>query len=168
MWNGTGGLVLFKVGDRIVHPLHGAGVIDKIDKTRENGSEKDFYVLKFFSGDMSVRIPAEKSADIGLRPIISKGSALKILNAFPDITVQAGDSNWNRRYRENMDRIRSGDPMEVASVVKNLMARDQRRGLSTGERRMLHFAKDILVSEMTMSMDMPEGEIEDKLALAVG
>jgi CarD family transcriptional regulator len=159
---------LFKVGDRVVHPLHGACLIDDIVRKSADGENRAYYILRFPSGDMSLMLPTDKCEEVGVRPIISRTSAQKILNSFPGLAVTAGDQNWNKRYRDNMLRIRSGDPMEVASVVKSLMTRDARRGLSTGERRMLHFAKDILVSEMTLSMDMPENEIENQLTLAVG
>ena len=126
----------FRVGDRIAHPMHGAGVIDGIVTKRINGKDRDYYVLKLPAGDMLVMVPVDNCADIGVRPIVAPDEAEKILGAIPGIEVEM-TSNWNKRYRENMLRIKSGDLMEVASVVKGLMQRDRERGLSTGERKML-------------------------------
>ena len=158
---------MYNVGDWVVHPLHGACMIDNIVMKSSDGRDKAYYILRFPSGDMSLMLPADKCDEVGVRPIIGRLAAQKILKSFPGLAVAAGDQNWNKRYRDNMARIRSGDPMEVASVVKSLMSREALRGLSTGERRMLHFAKDILISEMTLSMDVPEEEIENQLVLAV-
>lgn len=159
---------MYSIGQAVVHPLHGAGVICDILKKSENGCTKVYYVLRFGSGDISVTLPANKCGEVGLRPVICRGEAERILRAFPELAIADGDGNWNRRYRENMENIKSGDPLKVASVVKSLMLRDTRRGLSTGERRMLHYAKDILVSEMTASLNLSCEEVEDKLTLAVG
>lgn len=152
----------FRVGDRIAHPLHGAGVIRGIENRKINGTEQEYYVLKLPVGDMLVMIPVESCGDIGVRPIITPEEAWAIIDAIPDIDVEM-TQNWNKRYRENMIRIKSGKLMEVASVVKGLMARDMERGLSTGERKMLHSAKQILISEIVLSVGCEYDEIEEKL-----
>jgi CarD family transcriptional regulator len=156
----------FRVGDRIAHPLHGAGVIKSIEVRKINGAEREYYVLKLPVGDMLVMIPVESCGDIGVRPIISPDEARGILSAIPGIEVEM-TQNWNKRYRENMIRIKSGNLMEVASVVKGLMARDMERGLSTGERKMLHSAKQILISEIVLSVGCGYDEIEEKLNSAM-
>ena len=158
---------MYSIGQDVVHPLHGAGVIGDIFRKTENGCLKKYYVLLFSDDGMSVTLPEEKCTEVGLRPVIGKLEADRIFKAIPGIETQEGEGNWNKRYRENMQRIKSGDPLLVASVVKNLMRRDRDRGLSTGERRMLHFAKDILVSEMTVSLRLPSDIVENKLAIAV-
>ena len=140
----------FRVGDRIAHPLHGAGVIESIVTKKINGKDRDYYVLKLPTGSMQVMVPVESSDVIGVRPIVDPAQAEKIIGAIPGIEVEM-TSNWNKRYRENMLRIKSGDLMEVASVVKGLMQRDRERGLSTGERKMLISAKQILISEIVLS-----------------
>ncbi|NCB50986.1 MAG: CarD family transcriptional regulator [Clostridia bacterium] len=152
----------FRVGDRIAHPLHGAGVIDCIESRKINGTEREYYVLKLPVGDMLVMIPEESCEEIGVRPIVSPEEAKKILMAIPAIDVEM-TQNWNKRYRENMLKIKSGDLMEVAAVVKGLMSRDIERGLSTGERKMLHSAKQILISEIVLSVGCCYEEIEEKL-----
>lgn len=156
----------FRIGDRIAHPLHGAGVIDSIESRKINGTERDYYVLKLPVGDMLVMIPVESCEDIGVRPIISAEEARSILEAIPNIDIEM-TQNWNKRYRENMLKIKSGDLMEVAAVVKGLMARDAERGLSTGERKMLHSAKQILISEVVLSEGCGYDEIEERLNSAM-
>ncbi len=157
----------FRVGDRIAHPMHGAGVIDSIVTKKINGKERDYYVLKLPAGDMLVMVPVETCEEIGVRPIVDAEQAEKIIGAIPGIHVEM-TSNWNKRYRENMLRIKSGDLMEVASVVKGLMQRDKERGLSTGERKMLHSAKQILISEIVLSESSSYDEVEARLDSAMG
>ena len=156
----------YNIGDRITHPLHGAGVIDSIETQRIDGQEREYYVLKLPAGDMRVKIPKATSDVIGVRPIIDAEEAERILNAIPSIEVSM-TQNWNKRYRENMLRIKSGDLMEVAAVVKGLVHRDKERGLSTGERKMLHSAKQILISEIVLSQDSTYEEIEARLENAM-
>ena len=156
----------FRVGDRIAHPLHGAGVIESIVTKKINGKDRDYYVLKLPTGSMQVMVPVESSDVIGVRPIVDPAQAEKIIGAIPGIEVEM-TSNWNKRYRENMLRIKSGDLMEVASVVKGLMQRDRERGLSTGERKMLHSAKQILISEIVLSESSSYEEVEARLDSAM-
>jgi CarD family transcriptional regulator len=156
----------FRVGDRIAHPMHGAGVIDSIEKRKINGTEREYYVLKLPVGDMLVMIPKETSSEIGVRPIVARETAEKIINAIPNIQIDMVQ-NWNKRYRENMLKIKSGDLMEVAAVVKGLMCRDMDRGLSTGERKMLHSAKQILISEIVLAESSSYEEVENRLNAAM-
>ena len=157
---------MFSVGDRIAHPMHGAGIIDSIVKRKVDGAEKDYYVLKLPVGDMLVMIPVESSESIGVRPIVEADVAEKILIAIADIEVNM-TQNWNKRYRENMLKIKSGDLLEVAAVIKGLMLRDTDRGLSTGERKMLHSAKQILISEIVLSECSSYEEVEKRINIAV-
>ena len=152
----------FRVGDKIAHPLHGAGVIERLETRRVNGRDKDYYVLKLPGGDMVVMIPTDSCVEIGVRPIVDSAEIEKLFSAIPDLETDM-TANWNKRYRENMQRIRSGDMLEVASVIKSLMNRDVQRGLSTGERRMLHSAKTILLSEIVMANDATMEEAEARL-----
>ncbi len=156
----------FRVGDRIAHPMHGAGVIDSIETRRVNGHDRQYYVLKLPVGDMLVMVPVDTCEAIGVRPIVKPDEAEKILGAIPGMVVEM-TANWNKRYRENMQRIKSGDLMEVASVVKGLMLRDRERGLSTGERKMLHSARQILVSELVLSECASYEEVEARLDSAM-
>lgn len=157
---------MFVIGDYIVHPMHGAGVIENIVNKRINGDEREYYVLKLPVGDMVVMVPVEGCECIGVRPVVSRDEALEILNAFPNIEISM-TQNWNKRYRENMDKIKSGNLLEVSEVVKGLMCRDVERGLSTGERKMLHSAKQILISELVIALDTNYGQIEEELTSAI-
>ena len=157
---------MFQIGDKIVHPMHGAGVRDSIATQRVNGVVRDYYVLKLPVGGMQVMVPTENSAEIGVRPIVAAGKAEEIIVALRDIQVE-NDSNWNRRYRENMLRLKSGDLMEVARVMKGLILRDEKKGLSTGERKMLHSAKQILISEIVLSQNASYEEIEGRINMAL-
>ena len=131
-----------------------------------NGVVRDYYVLKLPVGGMQVMVPTENSAEIGVRPIVAAGKAEEIIVALRDIQVE-NDSNWNRRYRENMLRLKSGDLMEVARVMKGLILRDEKKGLSTGERKMLHSAKQILISEIVLSQNASYEEIEGRINMAL-
>ena len=157
---------MFSVGDRIAHPMHGAGIIDSIVKRKVDGAEKDYYVLKLPVGDMLVMIPVDCTESIGVRPIVKPAEAESIIHAFSGIEVNM-TQNWNKRYRENMVKIKSGDLLEVAAVIKGLMLRDTDRGLSTGERKMLHSAKQILISEIVLSESMTYEEVEQRINIAV-
>lgn len=157
---------MFHVGDKIVHPMHGAGVIESITTQRVNGVTRDYYILKLPVGGMQVMIPTENCAEIGVRAIVDPQEAGKVIEAIPDIEVEY-DPNWNRRYRENMLRLKSGDLLQVAQVIKALAQRDELKGLSTVERKMLHSAKQILISEIVFSGGGSYEETEDRINLAL-
>lgn len=152
----------FRVGDLVAHPMHGAGVIDSIVSKKVKGRENNYYVLKLSVDEMKVMIPVCSCEKVGVRPIICSDKANKIMNSICDIEVEM-NQNWNKRYRENMTKIKSGDLMEVAEVVKGVMLRDYERGLSMGERKMLSSAKQILISELVLSSDSSYDEIVEKL-----
>lgn len=146
--------------------MHGAGVIDRIETKKMNGQARQYYVMKIPVGGMLVMIPTETSDTIGVRPIIDSKQAENIIKSISKMEVQM-TQNWNRRYRENMLRIKSGDLMEVAAVIKGLVSRDVDKGLSTGERKMLHSAKQILISEIVLSQKSSYEEVEQKLNTAL-
>ena len=157
---------MFKIGDYIAHPMHGAGVIESIVTKKINGAQRDYYVLKLPVGDMVVMVPVVGCEDIGVRSIISRSEAENVFNAFSALEISM-TQNWNKRYRENMDKIKSGNLLDVAAVVKGLMSRDSARGLSTGERKMLHSAKQILISELVIAADMDYDGVEKRLCAAL-
>ena len=157
---------MFSIGDLVVHPMHGAGVIDAIVQEKINGVAQDYYVFKMPVGGLMLKIPTANSQAIGIRTIVDAGEAEAVLQAIPDMEV-AEDANWNKRYRENMLRLKSGDPYEVARVVKALMHREHRRGLSTGERKMLHNAKQIMISEIVLTEQVPYQDAESRLNRAM-
>ena len=143
---------MFSIGDLVVHPMHGAGVIEDIVHEKIAGNAQDYYVFKMPVGGLVLKIPVANSQAIGIRAIISPEEARRLLEAIPAMEVEQ-NANWNKRYRENMQRLKSGDLYEVARVVKSLMHRERQRGLSTGERKMLHNAKQILMSEIVLSAE---------------
>lgn len=157
---------MFAIGEYIAHPMHGAGMIDSVVKKKIDGSERDYYVLKLPVGEMKVMIPVAGCESIGVRPIISPDEANSILESMAGIDVSM-TQNWNKRYRENMVKIKSGNLLEVAEVVKGLMLRDADRGLSTGERKMLHSAKQIIISELVISLKKSYEDIEALILNAV-
>ena len=157
---------MFQVGDKIVHPMHGAGVIDSIVQKKVNGVLREYYILKLPLNGMLVMIPTHNSEEIGVRPIVEGEEADRVIAAIRSMDVEM-DSNWNRRYRENMLRLKSGDLLEVARVVKGLVRRDGERGLSTGERKMLHSAKQILISEIVLSQNSSYEAVEARIDSAL-
>lgn len=141
---------VYSVGDRVVHPMHGAGVIEEIKDMDIGGKKKKYYTVKFAVGSMITNIPVDSADKIGLRDVIDRGEAKKVLESFRTLKIE-DDMNWNKRQRENMAKIKSGNIYEVLRVLKELMYRDMKKGLSTSERKTLGSAKQIVVSELVMS-----------------
>ncbi|MGF6377045.1 CarD family transcriptional regulator [Clostridiales Family XIII bacterium PM5-7] len=157
---------MFSAGDKILYPMHGAGVIQDIEERDILGETKRYYILKFPFGDMSVMIPVDKGPDVGIRPIIPQSEIEAVF------VVLHGESsemsgNWNRRQRENMDKLRTGDIMLVAEVVRNLLRLDRVKKLSTGEKKMLTNAKQILMSELVLAGDIDPLKVDDLVEDAV-
>lgn len=157
---------MFQIGDKIVHPMHGAGVVDSIVTKKINGVTREYYILKIPVGNMLVMIPTANSQEIGVRPVVNKVEADRIIASIPGIEIKDAQ-NWNRRYRENMLRLKSGNLTEVARVVKSLAIRESEHGLSTGERKMLHSAKQILISEIVLSQDCSYEDVEARINTAL-
>ena len=157
---------MYIVGENIVHPLHGAGVVEAIEERTMQGEAKLFYVLRIPKGSMTVKIPVASCDEIGVRRIVDAEYAERVLNSFGEITIDM-TQNWNKRYRENLLKIRSGDLMEVAGVIKGLMEREKDKGLSNGERKMLRSAKQILISEIVLAQGISYEEVEMRLNSAL-
>lgn len=157
---------MFQVGDKVVHPMHGAGVIDSIVREKISGKAMDFYVFKMPISGLTLKIPTENSTAIGIRAIKTRSEIEEVIARIPKLGVDM-TSNWNHRYRENMERIKSGDLLEVAGVIKALMHRDGERGLSTGERKMLHNARQILLSEVVLAEDVEYADAEARVNAAM-
>jgi len=157
---------MFSIGDKVVYPMHGAGIIEAIEEKEILGKKRKYYIMKMPLGDMKVMIPLDSVEDIGLREIITLTEVDQVMAVLND-DISKMPKNWNRRYRANMDRIKSGDIYEVAAVVRNLMLRDKEKGLSTGERKMLGNAKQILVSELVLARGIDEKTAEDLINTAI-
>ena len=154
--------VYYNIGDSVVYPMHGAGIIEDIEQKEILGKQQSYYVIRMPIGDMKVMDPTENAQGVGVRDVIGKGEAEKVMEAFRESETDV-IQNWNKRYRDNMVKIKSGDIFEVAAVVKSLMLRDREKGLSTGERKMLSNAKQILISEIVVATGIDHGSIEKKL-----
>jgi len=153
---------LFSIGDKIVYPMHGAGVIESIEEREILGDKRRYYVLHMPIGEMRVMIPISNVIDVGLRKVIDEDGVVRVLDI-----LQEKDSpmstNWNRRYRSNLEKIKSGNIYELAEVVRNLSLRDKEKGLSTGEKKMLDNARQILISELVLAKNSKEDKIKNLL-----
>lgn len=151
---------MFSIGDKVVYPMHGAGIIEAIEEKEILGERKRYYVMKMPIGDLKVMIPINNVDCIGIRDVIDRNDADKVFKVL-ELRCDEQSANWNKRYRENMSRIKSGNIFEVAGVVKSLVLRERTKGLSTGERKMLNSAKQILISELVLAKNMNPAEVED-------
>lgn len=157
---------MYTVGEKVVHPLHGAGVIAEITEERLSGVSERYYVFTAPLSGLTLKIPVGNSGAVGLRQPISRQQLAEMLASLRE-TEEDTNENWNHRYRENMERIKSGDLGEVARVIKGLMSREARRGLSTVERKMLRSAKQILLSEVMLVEDLSYDGAERLLSRSV-
>lgn len=158
---------LFKVGDRVVYPMHGAGVIEAVEEREVLGETQHYYIMRMPIGDMKVMIPVNSVDGVGLREVVDGNAIEGVLEVLRAEDTEMS-SNWNRRYRANAEKLRTGDILEVAGVVRNLTIRDRDKGLSTGERKMLENARQILISELVLVSDMNEDEVMNLLEEAIG
>jgi len=149
---------LFSVGDRVVYPMHGAGVIEAIEEKEILGARKKYYVMKMPLGEMKVLIPTDNITQVGLRGVIEREKVEEVFVVLQGEQPKMS-TNWNRRYRNHLEKIKSGDIFEVAEVVRNLMLRDREKGLSTGESKMLDTARQILISELILVQGMDHSEV---------
>ena len=150
---------MFNVGDKIVYPMHGAGTIDAIEEKDILGEKQNYYIIKM-PGEVKVMVPISKASDIGVRSVIDKSEAGKVLEVLEANETEMSN-NWNKRYKENMEKMKSGSIYEVADVVRNLSYKQKEKGLSTGEKKMLNTAKQILVSELVLAEHASENEVEN-------
>mgnify|MGYP000147408240 CR=1 FL=1 len=153
---------MFKIGDKVVYPMHGAGVIEAIEEKEVLGETRKYYVLRLPVGDMKVMIPVSNCKEIGLRQVIDEDGVQKVFRILREQSTSMS-ANWNRRYRANLEKIKSGNIYEVAEVVRNLVIRDKEKGLSSGERKMLENARQILLSELVLATEMAEDKAKSML-----
>lgn len=157
---------MFSIGDKVVYPMQGAGIIEKIETQHILGEDREYFVLKTPYSDMKIMIPVSTCMQTGVRYVISSeevNAVIEVLRA-PSTTM---NSNWNRRYRENMDRLKTGDAGEVAGVVRNLVRVDRARSLSAGEKKMLTNALRILASEFVMALGIDPAAAEQLIDDAI-
>ena len=149
---------MYNVGDKVVYPMHGAGVIDSIEEKEILGEKQSYYILKM-PGEVKVMVPISTAEQHGIRNVIDKNEAERVINVLEQDETEM-EKNWNKRYRDNMDKMKSGDIYEIADVVRNLSFKQKEKGLSTGEKKMLSNAKQILVSELVLAEHASQEEVE--------
>ncbi len=152
----------FAVGDSVVYPHHGAGRVLRKEMKEVMGERREYLTIKILHNDMTVMVPTENAALAGLRRVIDEESCQKVLALLQD-EVSEMPKNWNRRFKHNRDKIKTGDIYELAEVVRNLAIRESQKGLSTGEKQMFTRAKKILCSEMMYALEMDEGSVDAHL-----
>ena len=150
---------MYAIGDKIVYPMHGAGVIEKIEEKEILGQMRQYYVLKVPCGDMKIMIPVDTSDEIGVRTIMGADEIQNVVAVLEAASTEM-PNNWNRRYRENMEKLKTGQALEVAEVVRNLTRTDRVKKLSAGEKKMLTNARQILLSEMVLAGDMDTASVD--------
>ena len=149
----------FQKGDTVVHPEHGAAVIEEVRVKEFLGEKRKYLVLRVVYGDLTVLVPIDSTDQVGLRPCVSKNEAKKILKVLTEDETSVA-ANWSRRFKNNMEKLHSGDPYQVAEVLRNLAIREREKGLSAGEKRMILKARQILISELSYATDKSEDEAE--------
>ena len=152
----------FEIGDNVVYPHHGAGQVLKKELKKMFGEEREYLTIKILHNDMTVMVPCENAGVAGLRRVIDEETVKKVLAVLQD-ELSEMPKNWNRRFKHNRDKIKTGDIYELAEVVRNLAIREHDKGLSTGEKQMFTRAKKILASELMYALEMGEEEAEDHL-----
>ena len=158
---------MFKIGNKIVYPMHGAGTIDSIEKKEFLGEVKDYFILKMPIGDMDISIPTSKINDMNIRDVITKeegDEVLKILDEDPSDMSE----NWTTRYRQNQEILKTGDVYEIARMVRNLAILDKDKGLSTTEKKLLNRSRRILASELVMAGSLDKEEAEAMIDESIG
>src|SRR4051795_3261995 len=152
----------FAIGDNVVYPHHGAGQVIKKEAKEILGEVRQYLTIKILHNDMTVMVPCENAGKAGLRRVIDEDTVKKVLSVLSD-DVSEMPKNWNRRFKHNRDKIKTGDILELAEVVRNLAIREHEKGLSTGEKQMFTRAKKILASELMYALDKDEDEAEQHL-----
>jgi len=152
----------FEIGQSVVYPHHGAGKVLKKEMKEVLGESREYLTIKILHNDMTVMVPTQNAAVAGLRPIIDEQTCQKVLAVLQDECSEM-PKNWNRRFKHNRDKIKTGDIYELAEVVRNLGIREAEKGLSTGEKQMFTRAKKILASELMYALEMDEDEVDQHL-----
>lgn len=153
---------MFKVGDKVVYPMHGAGIIEAIEEREVLGQKRKYYIMRFSLGDIKVMLPLESEQAVGLREVIDEKGIQQVIKILEE-EVEGGTTSWNHRYRSNLEKMRSGNIFEIAEVVSILARREHNKGLSAGERKMLENARQILISELALARDYEKKQVETML-----
>ncbi|WP_258358949.1 CarD family transcriptional regulator [Moorella sulfitireducens] len=152
---------MFQVGDKVVYPMHGAGIIEAIEEREVLGQKKKYYIMRFPLGDIKVMLPLESEKAAGLREVVDEEGVKEVIKILKEKSTGGNSgTNWNHRYRDNLEKLRSGNICRVAEVVSLLARREQDKGLSTGERKMLENARQILISELALARNYEKKQVE--------
>ncbi len=154
---------MFNIGDLAVYPAHGVGVIEKIETQEISGCQQDFYVMRILDNDMIIMIPTNNVGNVGLRDLIGQTEVSKLYYILKERDITLDSQTWNRRYREYMDKLKSGSPFEVAEVYRDLLILKLEKDLSFGERKMLDTARNLLVKEISLAKEVTEEQVEKDL-----
>ncbi len=154
---------MFSKGDMAVYPAHGVGLIEAIETQTIGGIDQSFYVMRILDNDMTIMIPTGNSDNVGLRSIISSDEVSKVLDILKNRDVKITSQTWNRRYREYMDKIKTGSVFEVAVVLRDLFLLKEDKDLSYGERKMMDTAKSLLVKELSLAKHVDEKKVEQQI-----
>ena len=157
---------MYKIGDRVVYPMQGAGTI--VDKEMKEllGMEREFFILQMPISNIRISIPVDQMEKIGIRPVMSREDGLKVMEILRQDSTKMSD-NWSQRYRENLENLKTGDPFEMADIVRNLQIRDMEKGLSTSEKKMLGKTKKMLISELIIVGSLSVEEARDMIDEAI-
>jgi CarD family transcriptional regulator len=154
---------MFSVGDLAVYPAHGVGVIERIENQEISGCEQDFYVMRILDNNMIIMIPTRNVNNVGLRGIINETELPRLYSILEKRDVALDNQTWNRRYREYMDKIKTGSVFEVAEVYRDLLMLRVEKELSFGERKMLETARGLLIKEISLAKQIGESQVEEDL-----
>jgi len=153
---------MFKIGDQVVYPSHGAGTIEGIEEKTVLGKKRSYLVIQMLASDLTVSVPEKRAKEVGLRPVITSDEIAAIYEILSQDQSEM-EANWNKRFRANMEKIKGGDIAEVAEVYRNLFIRDRERGLSTGERKMLSDVQQMLISELALASGQEPEEVQKEV-----
>jgi CarD family transcriptional regulator len=153
----------FKVGEKVVYPAHGVGVIESLQMRNVSGTQKKFYMLRIVDSEMTIMIPTENVTTVGLRRIIGRDMVNKVYKILREKKVEVDQQTWNRRYREYTEKIKTGSVLEIAKVLRDLFVLKADKELSFGERKMLDTARNLLVKELAIARSSPEEKIMEEL-----
>jgi CarD family transcriptional regulator len=154
---------MFKIGDLAVYPAHGVGLIESIESKVISGAKQDFYIMRILDSEMIIMIPLDNASHVGLRQVIGPEAVPKIFEILREREIVLDNQTWNRRYREYMEKIKTGSVYDLAEVLRDLFLLREDKELSFGERKMLDTARSLLVKEISIAKDLDESQVEEDI-----
>ena len=154
---------MFKTGDLAVYPAQGVGKIEAVESKKIGGSRQDFYIMRILDNDMKIMIPVGNAESVGLRPLIAPGEIPNVYDILRSREISVSSATWNRRYREYMEKIKTGSVFELAEVLRDLSVLKGEKELSFGERKMLDTARGLLVKELSIIQDISEESVLEEI-----